>query len=132
MTAMNRSSNQASGSKAVALIGIVFAVAMMLWAMRRIPPMNREVALPTLSAHALLHSDAKAAWDCVRHKGRFCKWDCRDGRTRYLCPMEERGVWAIVVTEGANRLVTAFTGDQDYVNGVADNGCHNPWKMAHP
>jgi hypothetical protein len=90
------------------------------------------VDLPPLSAHALEHGeDAQAAWNWVRRHGRTCRWDCPDGRTRYVCGMP-KNIWAIVVVEGGD-LVTAFTGDQDYAKGATE-GCRNGYwyGAAHP
>ena len=85
--------------------------------------------LPPLTAHALRHEDAQEAFDWVSKHGRYCRYQCPDGRTRYVCGMSDHR-WAVVVVEAA-RLVTAFTTDQDYAKGIVDT-CHNPWRMAHP
>ena len=103
----------------------------LLGAMRVGPQPSKalDTSLPALTAHALRHADAKEAWDHVQRHGRFCKWSCPDGRTRYVCRMPGNR-WAIVVL-AARELVTAFTGDHDYARDVID-GCSNPWRMAHP
>jgi hypothetical protein len=93
-------------------------------------PNEREVDLPQLSAHALLHIDSRLAWNWVRNNGKYCKYDCDDGRTRYVCGMPENR-WAIVVLD-AFGIVTSFTADQAYAKDVIDNGCHNPYRIAHP
>ena len=110
----------------IVLVVLVLAVVPQVpWGM----PKSADVQLPELSPHALRHEDAQAAWRWVEGHGRFCRYDCNDGRTRYVCAMPQNR-WAIVVLE-AGQLITAFTGDQDYAKG-AMSGCRNPWHFAHP
>jgi len=118
----------------VLMMAAVLVGLMMLSSLPRVPagmPTSTAVDLPALGAHALLHSDAKMAWDWVRQKGVFCKWDCRDGRDRYVCPMRG-GRFAVVVAD-AVRVVTAFTTNQSYAKDVTDDPrCSNPWRLKHP
>jgi len=86
--------------------------------------------LPELTAHALEHEDSRVARDWVQRHGRFCRWECPDGRTRFACPMAEAGRFAVVVL-GRSGLITAFTTNQDYALGAIE-GCRNPWRYAHP
>ena len=89
------------------------------------------VALPALTEHALRHADARDAWDWVARNGDYCKYNCPDGRTRWVCGMAGRGQrWAIVVIQ-AERLITAFVADQDYARTVID-GCYAEWRFLHP
>lgn len=101
----------------------------------RIPvgmPRTRELPyeLPPLTDHALEHQDAQQAWNWVQHNGRFCRWQCPDGRTRFACNMRGSDRWAMVVLEG-DALITAFITNQGYaVESIA--GCTNPWRLSHP
>ena len=88
------------------------------------------VMLPELTEHALEHADARAAWEWVGNNGAYCRYDCPDGRTRYVCGMPN-GRWAVVVLGATQKLITAFTADQDYARGIID-GCRNPWRFVHP
>lgn len=95
-------------------------------------PKTRELPykLPPLTDHALEHEDARQAWTGVQHNGRFCRWQCPDGRTRFACSMRGTSRWAMVVLEG-DRLVTAFTTNHTYaVESIS--GCRNPWRFSHP
>lgn len=88
------------------------------------------VELPELTEHALAHADAREAYGWVEQHGQYCKFDCPDGRTRFVCGMSNNR-WAVVVVGVAGRLVTAFTADQAYARGIIDE-CRNPWRMSHP
>ena len=86
--------------------------------------------LPDLTEHALAHPDAREAYEWTQHHGAFCRYECPDGRTRFVCPMAGNR-WAVVVLGVTQRLITAFKTDQDYARGIIDQ-CRNPWRMAHP
>jgi hypothetical protein len=86
--------------------------------------------LPELTEHALEHADARAAWEWVGNHGAYCRYDCPDGRTRFVCGMPD-GRWAVVVLGVTQKLITAFTSDQDYARDIID-GCRNPWRFVHP
>jgi hypothetical protein len=79
-------------------------------------------------------SDAQAARDWIASNGGpGCKWECPDGRTRYVC-RTDTGRWAIVVINTVTRVeVTAFmTDSQDYIQGCIAGG-DNPWHYgSHP
>lgn len=92
------------------------------------PP--EQVFLPELTEHALVHADSKVAHEWVGHHGAYCRYDCPDARTRYVCGMPD-GRWAVVVLSATEKLITAFTTDQDYARGIID-GCSNPWRYVHP
>jgi len=113
-----------------ALLVMLFAV-LMLVLLVSLPGVTVPLPkLPPLTEHALKHDDAAIARDWVNRHGRFCRYTCPDGRTRYACGMPGNQ-WAIVVLDAAGDLITAFTADQDYAKGITDT-CHNPWRMAHP
>ena len=97
---------------------------------RAVMPEVPPVELPPLTEHALRHADAKAAWNHVRQHGTYCRYDCPDGRTRYVCGMPDHA-WAIVVISARNTLITAFTSDQEYARDIID-ACRNPWRFVHP
>jgi hypothetical protein len=94
-----------------------------------------EAAIEEVNAHAW-ERHGKAAVEAKRYvdsldNAEHCKWECPDGRDRYVCAMQPAREWAIVVYE-AGELVTAFvTEDQAYVNAVIEP-CLNPWRYAHP
>jgi len=77
--------------------------------------------------------DAQIARDWVQRHGEYCRWECPDGRTRYVCPMkgEYSGHWAIVVMEGVVEITAFLTDSQEYVRRVIEP-CHNPWRLSHP
>jgi len=113
----------------LAIVGVVFGSLVGHVPGRDVMP-PEEVMLPELTEHAALHADAQASLDGVRHHGAYCRYDCPDGRTRFVCGMAD-GRWAVVVLGGTQRLITAFTADQDYARGIID-GCRNPWRFVHP
>jgi len=89
-----------------------------------------QVFLPELTEHAALHADAQASLDWVHNHGAYCRYDCPDARTRFVCGMPN-GRWAVVVLSATEKLITAFTTDQEYARGIID-GCNNPWRYVHP
>lgn len=127
---------QTRRSPAILLIPLLAVLAILMLVLVQRLPVGMPTSdaptkdLPALTPHALKHADAQTAWDWVQHHGRFCQYDCPDGRTRFVCPMDD-GRWAVVVLGRFWRLVTAFTCDQDYAKGIADE-CYNPWRYAHP
>jgi hypothetical protein len=117
------------------LLVLIVTVIVLGSLLRRVPgsaamPEAPPVELPPLTAHALEHPDSRLAWDHVRRNGAYCRYDCPDGRTRYVCGMPDHS-WAVVVLSAADRLITAFTTDQEYARGIID-GCQNPWRFVHP
>jgi hypothetical protein len=95
--------------------------------------------LPPLNDHAVdKHGeDAVKAWAQINGLDniRKCRYRCKDGRDRYVCPMPgEFYRWAIAVVEGED-LITSFIADPDYARHVIDSsGCNNPfhYRNAHP
>jgi hypothetical protein len=97
-------------------------------------------AIPTVgaqwevSSHALEHAEAMVVINYVKLFGWFHRFDCKDGRVRYIVPTPLHK-WAFVVLDPtASRVITAFWADQDYVVGQIDfcGPGANPWRYAHP
>lgn len=92
--------------------------------------------IPALNDHAVERHGQKAtsAWEYVLSLGPanlFCRYQCPDGRTRYICPMES-GHWTMVVLEDGY-LITSFVVNQSYAKGEIDK-CKNRYhyRNAHP
>ena len=94
------------------------------------------VALPPLNTHAVERhaSDAVRAYNYVKQNGgeHNC-WQCKDGRLRYICPIDgsPQNLFAVVVLSPAGSLVTAFICRQDYAATITETGS-NPWHYTHP
>lgn len=85
------------------------------------------------SQHALQKhgTDAEVALEWVRTFGKgWHRWDCRDGRTRWIVPMDD-GRWAIAVFEGSVNITAFITGNKDYVLRIKE-GCQQWQNVAHP
>jgi len=97
------------------------------------------VALPPLNGHALQrhYEGAIRAWKYVsEHGGPGDRYDCKDGRTRWICAIREqvkdkKDLWAVVVLSAAGGLITAFLCSHDYAKSMIENA-DNPWKIKHP
>ena len=102
------------------------------------------VVLPALNSHAIQrhHDGAIRAYNHVKNNGGdHCRWECADGRIRYICPLDNRqnngaSLFAVVVlvagaAAGSLKLVTAFICRQDYARSIAETG-KNPWHITHP
>lgn len=91
------------------------------------------VTLPALAPHAIERHGTQALvatqW-VAAHGGPGNRWDCRDGRQRWIVPYGARE-WAIVVVEGAVQVTAFITSDQDYVNKMHE-GCKQWQNWAHP
>jgi len=85
------------------------------------------VVLPPLNGHAVeRHADqAIRAWNHVRDNGGpGDKWECPDGRTRWICALTDpksraKGLFAVVVISAAGGLITAFICRKDYASSIA-------------
>ncbi len=86
-----------------------------------------------VSTHAVAKhgSDAILASQWVStHGGPGNRWDCRDGRQRWIVPYGAHE-WAIVVMEDTTQITAFITGDQDYVLKQHE-GCNQWQNWAHP
>ena len=61
----------------------------------------------------------------------FCRHDCPDNRTRYVCNIRGTNDWAVVVLQGTT-LVTSFITNQEYAQKVLDDDCSDRGFYAHP
>ena len=92
--------------------------------------------LPEVSDHATKKHGAEAinAYDYVNnmpgYRRRFCRHNCPDGRTRYVCNIKGTSDFAIVVVE-AERVITSFVSSQDYAVHVLEDQCGGS-RFAHP
>ncbi len=88
-----------------------------------------------VSDHAIERhgDDVNVALQAVTGCEPGCRYECQDGRTRYVNRFKQDGKWkwAVVVTE-SERVVTSFiTESQNYIaTTLSDNGCSNGF--AHP
>lgn len=109
----------------------------------RVMPRGRaaDAELPeTPNAHARIkHPDAQFALDWVRNNGLYCRYDCTDGRTRFVCEIDRQNGdprrWAIVVLATESwELITSFTTTDDvYVeNVIRQCGTHPTLHNGHP
>ena len=105
------------------------------------------VILPPLNQHARdrhPNGQASRAYNHVKKNGgEYCRWECSDGRIRYICPLDNKetngiSLWAVVVlvagsVAGTHRIITAFICRQDYAYSIREQG-HNPWHLGngHP
>ena len=102
------------------------------------------VILPALNNHAVERhaNDAIRAYNHVKKNGsEHCRWECSDGRIRYICPLNHRetngvSLYAVVVliagaTAGTYKLVTAFICRKDYAKSLTEKG-KNHWQITHP
>ena len=98
------------------------------------------VVLPPLNGHAIeRHDDGafRAHQHVSENGGDWCRWECKDGRVRYICPINGKGpnLFAVVVLAGDElteyRLVTAFICRADYALSLKETG-KNPWRFLHP
>jgi len=104
------------------------------------------VILPPLNQHARDRHGGQAnrAYNYVKKNGgEYCRWECTDGRIRYICPMDNKetggvSLWAVVVlaiatTATGYKMVTAFICRQSYAYSIREQG-HNPWHLGngHP
>lgn len=95
-----------------------------------------EQSLPALNDHAIQKHGQQAvnAWQYIDSLAikDFCKWECPDQRTRYVCNIKGSNDWAVAVLEDGH-LITSFVTNQEYAKGVIDSaGCGNPWRLSHP
>jgi hypothetical protein len=84
--------------------------------------------LPPLNDHALLHgwkSVCVYEWCKRLENPDHYKWDCGDGKLKWVFPMEQ-GEWGFyVATEGLFRTITSFpVYDANYLRSVL-KGCSN-------
>ena len=111
----------------------VIIVALTGLALAQLAPMVQSPDIPMIDPAS--HAGAKhgsEAYEAINtvNKSRYCRWDCTDGRERYVCA-GNNNLWAIVVTEGA-KVITAFMSTQEYAHNVTERpGCSNPWRLAH-
>lgn len=93
--------------------------------------------LPALNDHAVERHESAAvdAWGYINSlpSKDFCKWQCNDGRTRYMCNVRGTDNWAVAVVEDG-QLITAFLATQHYARGIIEGaGCNaNPLHYNHP
>ena len=74
--------------------------------------------------------DALAVRAWIAGHGDYCRWECPDGRTRFVCDMG-RGKWAIQVLEDDIEVTAFICSSQGCALSIIE-GCTNPWHMAHP
>jgi hypothetical protein len=97
------------------------------------------VSLPPLNGHAVDRHAGQAvrAWKHVKNNGGpGDRWDCPDGRIRWVCGLTDKegkakGLFAVVVIAATGGLITAFICNQSYAKSITDQG-KNPWKLNHP
>ena len=97
------------------------------------------VVLPPLNSHAVDRHAGQAvrAYNHVKNNGGpGDKWDCPDGRTRWVCALMDKdglkkGLFAVVVLAASGSLVTAFICRKDYAKSISDSAA-NPWRITHP
>lgn len=79
---------------------------------------DTTVALPAINQHARDRhgEEAQMAADIVAQRGKFHRWQCRDGRDRYMVPAG-MGRWAFVVVQGYNFITSFMTTDAEYIAG---------------
>ena len=120
------------GNKTIApMMFLVMLLMLGLFVLAQVAPMVAAPKIPMVGPGS--HAGAKHGTEALQairtvNGSRFCRWDCNDGRQRYVCRGAEN-MFAIVVMEGA-RVVTAFMSTQMYATGITtDPGCKNPWRM---
>jgi len=87
----------------------------------------------TLGSHAVeKHWDqaVEARQWISKHGGPFNRYDCPDGRTRVIVPMNGNR-WAVMVVESGIEVTSFITEDQGYVKGMIDP-CKQWMNFAHP
>ena len=87
----------------------------------------------SVSAHAVeRHGDQAiiATQWVATHSGPGHRWDCKDGRQRWIVPYNAHE-WAIVVLDGLTQVTAFITDDQDYVVKQHE-GCKRWQNWAHP
>ena len=82
-------------------------------------------------------SDVEVAIGAVANCGEPCRYQCKDGRVRYVNRTEVDGksLWVIVVRAGLHgKVITAFVTELDsYVQRtLSENGCDNGYGPIHP
>lgn len=89
---------------------------------------NISVCTHALDRHG---NDAVIATEWVNTHGTGGnRWDCNDGRQRWIVPYGSTA-WAIVVMEAGEQITAFITDDQDYVVKQHD-GCKQWQNWAHP
>ena len=94
------------------------------------------VVLPPLNGHSVQrhNDDAFFAHKHVSENGGdWCRWQCKDGRVRYICPIDgsPKNLFAVVVLSSGGEIVTSFICRQDYAISIKESGT-NPWRFLHP
>ena len=90
-----------------------------------------EHPLPPITEHGKLHENWHSAYNYINNNGKFCKYECPDGRTRYICGTPDGG-WAIAVVDKLV-TITAYMTNQKYARKLIDeSGCSNPYRYNHP
>lgn len=117
------------------LIGAVLLLALAYFAILMLQTADSPASLdifwePRPHADQRHGADAETARQVVQEKGEYCRWDCPDGRTRYVCPADKHQ-FAVVVLEGLTEITAFITGDQAYVQNIIAP-CKNPWRLSHP
>ena len=121
--------------KILLMVMILFAALLLLGVV--LPPLNQHAR----DRHA---GQAARAYNHVKKNGGdHCRWECSDGRIRYVCPLDNKetggvSLWAVVVLAGSvlagtYRIVTAFICRQSYAYSIREQGT-NPWHLGngHP
>jgi len=92
-----------------------------------------SMTLPPLSEHAFSKhdSDALTAYKIVEQHGNdYNCFECKDGRTRYVCPAPNN-LYAVVVMV-PEKVITAFLCRQEYAKTITEMGS-NPFRdVIHP
>jgi len=115
-----------SGLGLLAVLFLVAGVGVMLLAI----PSVGEVSLRPHAVEKHMDEAAQARQWIAKNGGPFNRYDCPDGRTRVIVPMNGRQ-WAVMVIESGVEVTSFITGDQGYVKGMIDP-CNQWMNFAHP
>lgn len=114
------------------VLALALAAVFLLGTLLKAEVIQHEITnpLPPLTDHALNHGwNSVCVWEWCRrldNPERY-RWDCGDGKVKFVFPMEQ-GEWGFyVATEGLFKTITSFpVYDSAYLRSVL-KGCKNEY-----